>query len=359
MATAPAIPDPYSVANAQTQANNQSASYNAALNNVNTNGPLGSTSYNVSGYDPTTGAPIYQQNTTLNPYSQNALNNQQGNQAAATGLAGNALQNSQSLLQNPLNVQGINSQATQAAYNQGMSLIQPQFDQQNEQLQSQLAAQGITDTGSQAYHNATDNQARQQAYQTNNMANQSILTGLAAGNQIFNQNQQAQTQAYNVFNGLNGQNIAMPNAPAPSQQQTSPANISGAIQNAYNGQLSNYNAQLASQNNLNSGLFSLGAAALGAPSNSAVGGLVSAAGGALSSGAQSIYNYLNSDTRLKTNIVRVGTTPGGLNVYEYNYLHDLKTRHVGVMAQEVERVIPDAVITRDDGFMMVDYQKVA
>ena len=58
MATAPAIPDPYSVANAQTQANNQSASYNAALNNVNTSGPLGSTSYNVSGYDPTTGAPI-------------------------------------------------------------------------------------------------------------------------------------------------------------------------------------------------------------------------------------------------------------------------------------------------------------
>jgi hypothetical protein len=61
-----------------------------------------------------------------------------------------------------------------------------------------------------------------------------------------------------------------------------------------------------------------------------------------------------SDRRLKSNIVKVGQLPSGLNVYEYDIAH---RRERGVIAQEVADVFPDAVI--DTGvFLMVDYSRI-
>ena len=51
-----------------------------------------------------------------------------------------------------------------------------------------------------------------------------------------------------------------------------------------------------------------------------------------------------SDIRIKENIVPEGTKWKGLNVYTYNYIGDT-TRRRGVMAQEVEGIYPDAVVT--------------
>jgi hypothetical protein len=179
-----------------------------------------------------------------------------------------------------LDVGGINSNATKAAYDSAYGLIAPQQQQQTEALKSQMAAQGITDPGSQAYQTATDNLARQQAYQNNNLAQQATLTGIQAGNTAFNQNlanaelgnsaaqQQfglntgAQQQALANFQGLNNQSIAMPSQSNPASVSSSPANIAGALQNQYNANLAGYNANQASNNNINSGLFSLGASAL-------------------------------------------------------------------------------------------------
>lgn len=65
-----------------------------------------------------------------------------------------------------------------------------------------------------------------------------------------------------------------------------------------------------------------------------------------------------SDLRAKTEIRRVGKTDSGLSVYTYRY----KTggpRQMGVMAQEVERVRPDAVTTLRSGLKMVDYGKLS
>jgi hypothetical protein len=50
-----------------------------------------------------------------------------------------------------------------------------------------------------------------------------------------------------------------------------------------------------------------------------------------------------SDRRLKENVRQVGEFAGKLGVYEYNYLGDPRP-HVGLMAQEVERVVPAAVL---------------
>ena len=59
-----------------------------------------------------------------------------------------------------------------------------------------------------------------------------------------------------------------------------------------------------------------------------------------------------SDERIKENIVPDGTYKGH-NVYTYNYIGDDRQRR-GVMAQEVEKVKPDAVL-EIDGIKHVDY----
>lgn len=72
---------------------------------------------------------------------------------------------------------------------------------------------------------------------------------------------------------------------------------------------------------------------------------------AMLAAAAQIAALAASDIRLKSNIVRVGTWKG-YNVYEY----DIEDRHeIGVMAQEVQLVNPDAVLQREDGYLMVNY----
>lgn len=261
--SSPSAPDPNLVAQAQSRANNQAASYNAALNRTSSVGPYGSSTWGVTGIDPTTGAPIYGNNTTLNPNAQGALNNQQANQNAQTGLAGNILNNSASMLANPLDPSGINQNAAKAAYNSSMDLIQPQQDQAQEALKSQLAAQGITDPNSQAYQQATGNLNRQQQWQNNNLANQSTLTGIQAGNTAFNQNALAQNQAMSLYNGLNNPNIGMPTTLGSNYStSTNPTDMASLYNNVYQGQIGNYNTQVGQQNALLGGLSQLGSAYL-------------------------------------------------------------------------------------------------
>ena len=61
-----------------------------------------------------------------------------------------------------------------------------------------------------------------------------------------------------------------------------------------------------------------------------------------------------SDARLKEDIAPVGKTFDGQNLYSYRYKGD-PTPHVGLMAQEVEQLKPDAVIEHPSGFKMVNY----
>jgi len=61
-----------------------------------------------------------------------------------------------------------------------------------------------------------------------------------------------------------------------------------------------------------------------------------------------------SDRRLKTDIERIGEREDGLGVYLFRYLWS-PARFIGVMAQEVLKVKPEAVIHTPSGFMAVDY----
>lgn len=64
-----------------------------------------------------------------------------------------------------------------------------------------------------------------------------------------------------------------------------------------------------------------------------------------------------SDRRLKTDIKKVGQLDNGLNVYTYKYLNG-KTTYVGVIADEVKDIMPEALGPTMNGFMTVDYGKV-
>jgi len=62
----------------------------------------------------------------------------------------------------------------------------------------------------------------------------------------------------------------------------------------------------------------------------------------------------SSDRRLKQHVEQVGALPNGLPLYSFQYIWGGPT-FVGVMAQDVQRVMPDAVTTGPDGFYRVDY----
>jgi hypothetical protein len=61
-----------------------------------------------------------------------------------------------------------------------------------------------------------------------------------------------------------------------------------------------------------------------------------------------------SDIRLKRDIVEVGTLGNGIHLYRFRYKW-ADQQYVGVMAQEVEKVVPSAVSRDADGYLRVDY----
>ena len=70
-----------------------------------------------------------------------------------------------------------------------------------------------------------------------------------------------------------------------------------------------------------------------------------------------------SDRALKENIVRIGTHPAGFGLYLFDYKPEFREsagfgRQFGVMADEVETVLPQAVALHPDGYKRVDYAQL-
>jgi hypothetical protein len=68
------------------------------------------------------------------------------------------------------------------------------------------------------------------------------------------------------------------------------------------------------------------------------------------------FSKVFSDRRLKKNIHRISTRPDGLGVYEFEYIWG-GGKHIGLMAQEVLGIYPDAVGSVG-GYYTVDYSRV-
>ena len=86
------------------------------------------------------------------------------------------------------------------------------------------------------------------------------------------------------------------------------------------------------------------------------GGLGSLFSGGGGTTAGNIFKFI-SDRRMKTDIHEIGKAANGLPLYVFSYINDpSKQRHVGVMAQDVLGVNPDAV-SEENGHYVVDYAK--
>lgn len=156
--------------------------------------------------------------------------------------------------------------------------------------------------------------------------------------------------AGNAASGIAGVNTGLGNATAGQYDQLAGLNYQTqtGIGNANaNADLSAYNA---SGNfwNLLGGIGNMKTSGGGSIGGNAVQG----AGSALASGASNIMAMF-SDERLKENIEPVGELYDGTNVYRYRYKGD-PTPRIGVMAQEIEKVRPDAVV-EVGGWKAVDY----
>lgn len=70
-----------------------------------------------------------------------------------------------------------------------------------------------------------------------------------------------------------------------------------------------------------------------------------------------------SDRALKENSARIGEHPLGFGLYLFDYRPEFRARYghgrqFGVMADEVEPVLPEAVSVHPDGYRVVDYARL-
>jgi hypothetical protein len=74
-------------------------------------------------------------------------------------------------------------------------------------------------------------------------------------------------------------------------------------------------------------------------------------------GLHSLGGLHHSDARLKRDIVLLGRLPNGLNIYRFRYVGQNQL-YVGVMAQEVAAIVPNAVARGNDGYLQVNYDRL-
>ena len=333
---APAAPDYTQAAQATATGNLDAARAATAANRVNQVTPYGNLDYSITGQDPY-GNPTWTAKTSLSDVGQKLLDTQ--NQTSL-GLGGtiNAqlgqVQNTMGQGFNPnLPSTGMNpGQSYQDAY---MQRLNPQIQQGREKLNNDLANSGIP-VGSEAYNRAMMSQGQKENDLLLGATTQGFGVGQQANQQAYNQAMTNYNMPLNTLNALrSGSQVQNPTFQnAPQQATTSGADILGASQMGYNAQMGGFNAANAAQSNFNSGLMGLG--------------------GTLGAAA------IMSDIRTKENIVPLGWLFKGLPVYEYEYKPEWKAeaghgKFIGVMAHEVEEVQPEAVITRPDGYKMVNY----
>jgi len=339
-ASAPPAPDYVGAARETASGNLDAARANIAANRVSQYTPYGSLEYEVSGEDKF-GNPMWKATQALAPAQQQLLDYQNKASLGLGELSGKGLGYVSKMLDTPFDTSrlpstGFNpSQSYQDAY---MQRLAPQLQQGRQQLAQDLANRGI-DIGSEAYDRAMQSQAQRENDLLLGATTQGFGVGQQARGQALQEQAYLRNEPLNTLNAVRtGSQVQGPNFVNPAMQaNTAGADILGATQMGYNAQLAASNAQNAANNAMTQGLFSLGAAAI----------------------------PLMSDIRTKENIKAIGWLPNGLPVYTYEYKDEFKDHplaghgtHTGVMAQEVEVMYPNAVITLDNGYKAVDYGKL-
>lgn len=385
---APAAPDPKKTAQAQTATNKETALWNAALNNVNQITPYGNLTYTQSGggktYDDAKynaamstynqqvasgnkGAkkpklnsylisdlpPQYTSKIDLSPEQQKLLDTQNRSNNAIASLGEQQIGRIGQAVSTPYSYEGLPDSFSQDDYNAASlrgeqainSRLDPQFARDEESLRTRLLNQGIGQ-GSQAYNTEFErfNQAK------NDARTQAILQGGNYGSQLQNDSLQRRNQGIQEYNAqrnaplneytalTSGQQVQNPSFQSGNYQGAQNTDYAGLVNQGYQNQLGQYNAQTAQGNGVMNGLFGLGSSFLGSQAGSAA--------------AAALF----SDERLKENIVPMGEE-NGHKIYRFNYKNNPGQSFIGVIAQEVQETDPDAVY-EIDGYLAVNYDRL-
>lgn len=294
------------------------------------------------------------QQVTLSPeqqalYDQNMQTNTKLGSIASQGVGyvGDALNNPLNFDENQqLYTPGeIQQQASDAAYRNASQYLDPQFQQSEDQLHSHLANQGITQ-GSEAYNNAMNNFARQKQQSYESARNQAYLQGMQGANQQYNQAMGTRQQQNAETQTLRQDPINMLNAVRSGQQMQVTTQPQVGVSNAANLQGwagPDMLGAVTAQGQYNQGIYNAQAAQAGQTNSAIIGAAGSVAGAGML-----------SDRRLKKNIKRIGTHALGIGLYTWEYLWGQPFS--GVMADEVEKIMPEAIITHPSGFKIVNYK---
>lgn len=248
--SAPATPDYKGAAEQTAQGNLEAARAAAAANRVNTYTPYGNITYS----QPDANNPDkWNASVELDPSQKKLLDQQNQTSLNLAGLQNSAYDRVQGALNQPYAQSYDPTKATNTAYESLMARMNPQYDRQQSQLDSQLANQGIT-MGSEAWKNA-----QTQFGQTRNDAQtQAALNAINLGMQQQQQRYaQESTNRNNPLNELNairtGSQVTNPSQiNTPQQGQTQGANYLGAAQAQGQADQNIYNSQVGSANAANS-----------------------------------------------------------------------------------------------------------
>lgn len=247
----------------------------------------------------------------------------------------------------------------QATFDRALGLLNPLMEKQSRALDVTLANRGIP-LGSEAHTGALADLRRAHGEALNKAALDAVTAGRTEQGRLFGQalaGHQAglgdQTTEAGLVNAARAQQVQEQQALRTGNLQEiaamlginpvtpveakgffapTPVDVTGPYGLSQNAAIANQQLQQQNQNAFLSGLFDLGSAA-----------------------ATAGIKY--SDRRLKTDVKRVGTTDRDrLPIYRYRMKGG--PVELGVMAQDVETVRPEAVRRNPLGMMAVDYAQV-
>jgi hypothetical protein len=229
---------------------------------------------------------------------------------------------------------GFGNTAQATAFGQGTTAAGINNAVQGQEFGQNLQSGTFGNTAQQQQYEA----AMRSAAMGDTRALQDFQSKMTAGG--FNNNNRAQalteaiqrrSQPLNDLNALlTGQQVQMPGMPTvPTAGRAAPADYTTAANDQYQAAIGNANYQQSGINNLVSAGSGLGAAAM----------------------------FAFSDRRLKHQIQRIGTLSSGVPVVQYKYI-GVPGTFIGVIAQDLLLVQPEAVSLHGSGYLMVDYSKV-
>lgn len=301
-------PDPSKTADAQWKYNKKALQYGANISAVNQNTPWGSITYDRD----KNGVPT-SVNLNLDKYGRQFYNRSSKTRNAFLG----------NLSTTPFETPDYAGadQVEKAMFDRRMALLQPQFAERENAIKLDLQDRGIP-IGSEIYNDSWNRYDQARGNELAALAQDSILARGAEQDRLLANALTVRNQPFNEYASfMSGTPMQQPQIPGQPAYSAAAPDYTGNVWN-------NYNAGQQQQSSMWNGLFGLGTA------------------------------FLMSDERVKEDIERVGETDSGLPIYTYKYKGMDGPSFMGLLAQDVEEVFPDAVATID-GIKGVDYSRVA